>query len=246
MKEWSRKLGSNKKDQIITVQRSFVTVNLSEYFNNDGISYDDLKSDGDFDGFGATYPAEELPPSNSLIAINGVPFLFPSKELDYKNNMSLSGQIMPVEINTYKNLFILGSTEGKNGESFEEEVTVSLLDGTYASICVGLSNWLLRPIYNEQLAFLCTHIHYPDEGQNTIRSQKEPLLVNYDLEGDVGHYVGKELVEASDIKALQSDWKPRIWLQSIKLPFDKPITAFTFMENLNFHVFAMTLELKNI
>lgn len=54
------------------MKRNFLHLNLDPYFNNDGISYNSNPSDGDFDCYGQTYPAEELPKSNSIFMFNEV------------------------------------------------------------------------------------------------------------------------------------------------------------------------------
>lgn len=231
----------------IDIHRHFLMVNLIDYFNNDGISYDDLKCDGDFDSLGATYPAEELPNSNSIINMGGIPFIFPNKEHGEKNNMILTGQTIPIDENLYKSLFCLGAVEGQNGEVFEEEITVSFTDGSYNSIFLGLSNWLLQPVYNEKIAFICSHLHYPDSGQTTIKNTNNNINTStiFPLENNKidKHYFPKEIIE--DTNNPNFVWRPRIFMQEIPLNFNKPITALTFMENLNFHIFSITLEINN-
>ena len=81
--------------------QKFHPVNLSEYFNNDGISYDDLKCDG----------AEELPDSNSLINIDGIPFYFPDKKPGAKNNLTLREQVFIFPAYHYKSLFLIGASK---------------------------------------------------------------------------------------------------------------------------------------
>ncbi len=80
--------------------KHFSMVNLSMHFNNDGISYDTMKCDGAFEGFGSTYPAEELPDSNSIILLDNIPFIFPSKE-EVKNNMAIKKQTFNIYENKY-------------------------------------------------------------------------------------------------------------------------------------------------
>ncbi len=225
--------------------KKYSLLNLSEYFNNDGISFDDLKSDGSFDGPGATYPGEELPKSNSVIVIDNIPFFFPSKERGDKNNVSLRNQVIAIEENYYEDLFILGAVDGQKGEIFEEEFILNFSDRTSESIYAGLSNWLLQSAFGEKIAFVCTHLHWPDEGQSVNRNLFIPnLYVDYIADKDIKEYQSKECIIGEDFIPNSTNWKPKIWLQHIKLPSEKKIDTIAFFENLNFHIFSLTLGLK--
>jgi dTDP-4-amino-4,6-dideoxygalactose transaminase len=236
---------SSKTNVVSCMNKNYYPLNLSEYFTNDGISYDHLKSDGSFNGLGANYPAEELPKSNTIIEVDAIPFYFPSKENGFKNNLVLRNQTFIVPRNYYKSIFVLGATEGLNGETFEEKMSIKCSDKTSQELTIGLSNWLLYPVYNERIAFMCTHLHYPDNGQITNRNIfSEAIFIDYQKDSD--HYAySSAIYNRKDFEDLSSsDWKPKIWLQQLQLPIDKKIDGFCFeTENLNFHIFAITFEL---
>jgi hypothetical protein len=215
-------------------------LNLSNYFNNDGISSDELKCDGDFDDCGATYPAEELPPSNTVLLIDSIPFNMPSKEPRRLNNFVLQGQTIPVIHAVYSTIYVLGASSGVNGASFEEEITVSFIDGTYRQFRIGFGNWLLEPKYTEKEVALCSHLHFPDPGQTSISNRE--AIGKYKE-----NYEHSELItyEKSNNKKLRSNvvsnWEPKIYLDNIKIDCKKPITGLTFLNNEQFHIFAITL-----
>jgi len=222
----------------------YFLINLNNYFNNDGISYDYLKCDGAFDGNGCTYPGEELPDSNALVFIDDIPFLFPSKENGYRNNMLIRKQEILLKENKYDYLYVLGACEGAYGESFEEEVVLMNNNECVDSVYIGLSNWLSFPIFYEKIAFVCSHLHYPDFGQFINRNmftKKEYL--NYNVGIKPQKYISKEFAY-SDLSTLaKDDWKPKLWLQSARLPKWFNIDRVKFKnENLNFHIFAMTFR----
>jgi hypothetical protein len=228
----------------IVLKRDFIVLDLRRHFNNDGISYDDWKNDGDFDGKGSTFPAEELPPSNSLIFVDSVPFYFPSKERGFLNNMALTGQSIAFDPVLLEKVHILGAVEGQNGEVYEEEVTVSAQDGTYHPVFVGLSNWLLPAQYNERIAFQCSHLHFPDPGQETVMSAESQDIEEYTQPAEP-HYFSQPSSESRDKEnGAKGIWCPRIWRQEKRISLSQPTVGLTFMDNLNFHVFAMTLERK--
>lgn len=228
----------------ISIEKKYFLLDLRRHFNNDGISYDAFKGDGDFNGYRATYPAEELPASNSLIYMGDVPFYFPSKEDGFMNNFALTGQSIGVEPDYYKNIFVLGAVEGMNGEVYEEEVTVSFEDGTYKNIYIGLSNWLLSPKYNETAAFQCSHIHIPEQGMETVKNKQIQEIDNYNENNQHNFYFpmkySSQEIELNLSK--QGIWRPKIWMQKVKLNAVAKIIGFTFMDNLNYHIFAITLE----
>ena len=230
--------------RVLDLRRSFYLVDLRNYFNNDAFSYDSLKCDGDFDGKGATYPAEELPQSNSLIFVDQVPFYFPCKEDGFANNMVFSGQSIGFEPMKLTALFVLGAVEGQNGEVYQEEITVSLEDGTYHPVYLGLSNWLLAPQYGERLAFRCSHLHYPDLGQEPLLKKSVPPMERYTLAANQDYFC-PSLIEKDELEAVAKGiWTPKMWLQRVPLPFRERVTGFTVMDNLNFHIFAMTFEME--
>lgn len=74
---------------------------LNDYFSNDGISYNSNRKDGNFDTpqnpAGSTYPAEELPDSNTVVPVLAVPGLMiaiPPKEDGFNNNIACRGQVL--------------------------------------------------------------------------------------------------------------------------------------------------------
>ncbi|MCP3660221.1 MAG: DegT/DnrJ/EryC1/StrS family aminotransferase [Bacteroidetes bacterium] len=242
---------NKKQSGVIMVEKNdmiekFYPINLSEYFNNDGISYDNLKCDGSFDGHGATYPAEEFPESNSVIKIDKIPFFSPHKEAGFKNNLVLQEQIFVLPKSYYKALYVIGATEGEKGNSWNEKLYIKFYDNSTKVVHLGLSNWLLYPIYNEKLAFLFSHLHSPDEGQEINRNFfAEAPFVNYQKHKEILSLNSKIYKKEDWEKLDSSNWKPKLWLQTVKLPVNKKIKQLSFGENLNFHIFAMTLEIED-
>ena len=69
----------NTTDTVILVPTKilskFAMLVLDEAYNDDAISYDSNRADGDDWVFGSLFPAEELPESNSIVMIQGTPFI---------------------------------------------------------------------------------------------------------------------------------------------------------------------------
>ena len=147
---------------------AYLILDLTPYFNNDGISYDADRTDGNFDGDGATYPAEDLPPSNSPVECEGVVFRFPSKEDGQNNNIVLEGQWIVVPQDVFDGLYFLGVSLGGY---LEDVVRFVFADGSKEEAFLGLSGWNkshnLR--YGERVGMLCSGYHFPSKHIYTDR-----------------------------------------------------------------------------
>ncbi len=137
--------------------QKYYLLDLEEYFNADGISYDSNPQDGLF-SLSACYPAEELPESNSVVDIDNIPIKFPSKEDGDKNNIECYNQILPVQPGLYKRLFVLGSCDNGN---FEEKIEL-IYDRKVEVQKLYLSDWITEKPFTEKLAFRCEHAHSRD------------------------------------------------------------------------------------
>ena len=133
-------------------------LDLGPYFNNDGVSTDDDRTDGDFTGAGVTYPAEDLPPSNALVQYDGVSFRFPDKRDGLDNNVSLEGQTLPIEPGLYSELHVLGAAE----DSLEDVIRFATEDHVLREAPFALSawhrGWGLQ--YGESLSIACSGYHH--------------------------------------------------------------------------------------
>ncbi len=149
-------------------QHDYVILDLARYFNNDGISSDADRNDGDFTGAGNTYPEEDLPPSNSMFECEGVVFRFPDKKNGLYNNVSLEGQRIPVPQDRYDSLYFLGAS---SGFSLEDTIRFIFADGAWEDVFLGLSSWRLCHglKYGERIAIKCSGYHFPSQHVYTNR-----------------------------------------------------------------------------
>lgn len=153
-------------------KKPFEIIDLSPFFRNDGISYDTNRSDGDFDGHGLTFPAEELPESNTVITLHGTDFLFPDKSDGAKNNVILEGQTIPVPVNRYSNIYILGASEQG---SFEEKIIFQYTAGNFEKVQLGLTdcrNHFGMLQFGEKEAIKCSSYHYPNADLHSSRGNR--------------------------------------------------------------------------
>ena len=111
---------------------------LSELFNNDGISTDANPGDGNFDGGGWTFAAELLPQAvqqnGGPVRINDVDYDFGSPADGQLNNVESDGQVITLPTGTYDELSILATAH--NGD-VQKEATLAYNDGSTARCPCG-------------------------------------------------------------------------------------------------------------
>lgn len=141
----------------------FIPLDLRPLFNNDGISWDADLGDGDFDGEGGTYPAEDLPPGNALVECRGIPFFFPDKEDGALNNVALEGQRLAVPAGAYRALHLLGAADSG---SFAQWLEVEETGGGRGRCSLGLSSWhgFEGALFGERVGLMCSGFHSGDLG----------------------------------------------------------------------------------
>ncbi|MFB3852735.1 MAG: alpha-mannosidase [Vicinamibacterales bacterium] len=83
-------------------------------FDLDGISTDESRGDGDFDGSGRTLPAEVLP---ERIDINGILFELGSTAPGNPNVLTARGQRVEVPVGPFNRVYLLASAVGGNVEA---------------------------------------------------------------------------------------------------------------------------------
>lgn len=151
-------------------------VDISSFFDNDAISYANNLSDGRFNVWWNTFPAEELPPSNTEIEIEGIPFLFPSKEDGEMNNMIVDGQLIEIESAFYDWIYILAAGERRA----EDTVYLYYENGEIDQEWIRVSDfWPGDSFFGEPIGIRTQNMHYPHHIQHnhqpTIWLQRIPV-----------------------------------------------------------------------
>jgi alpha-L-fucosidase 2 len=142
---------------------STTRLDLSALFTVDGISYQSATADGNFDGSGYTYPAEEMP-SAGLFVSGDVPWRFPSYATGQRNAVVPAGQTIPVAAAAYRTLHVLGAGVGGNVQA---PLTLRYSDGTSAQVTLSLSDWARAAAFGERIAVYTSHRHGPT-GDNPL------------------------------------------------------------------------------
>jgi len=140
----------------------FQTVNLTTWFNNDGISTGNHLGDGNFTE-GILYPAEGLPKSGQIFHVQGIAFRFPPKEEGMLNNLHCRGQVIDRPAAA---LYFLGSSDARlfdrqaGQDSTATTVSVHYVDGEREDYSLHLTNWWsAQPSFGNRLAVRTEGFH---------------------------------------------------------------------------------------
>ncbi|GAA2431326.1 hypothetical protein GCM10010191_51380 [Actinomadura vinacea] len=132
-----------------------VPVELAGHFDNDGVTSEFYMGDGDFDGSGNTYPAAALP-QTGRVTDDGIEFLFVNDVEGTKNNLTASGQTIPVPAGKYARLHLLGASDNGNTDA---TMTAVYADGSTATLPLRLTDWKSGPAYGESEAIRAPQHH---------------------------------------------------------------------------------------
>lgn len=135
-------------------------LDLTAFCNNVGVTSDSSRSRGDFDGWGRSFPREELAASAPHALVRG-PLSDGEADL-VADNVACEGQLLPfpraLEVTSFR---FVGAAEG--GSFLEPVLFESHGSSTPVGRMLGLTDWL-APVarYNEALDFRGTHVHERD------------------------------------------------------------------------------------
>jgi hypothetical protein len=134
-------------------------VDLTNYYNQDGFSYDTDRSDGDYDNKKYTYPAElvNLNPSYDNVIYQ----LGPVND-DAKNTVAATGQTISLPQGVYSSIrFLSSATNGDKTGTFR----IIYADNTYSDASMTIRDWCYEPD-GHRVVQTMPHRHYPDGDRN--------------------------------------------------------------------------------
>ncbi|MHA7986702.1 NEW3 domain-containing protein [Rathayibacter sp. CAU 1779] len=115
--------------------------NLASAFNNVGVTSQTATTNGNFDGSGDSYSAEQLAAAGvtpgSTVTAAGATFTWPSAAVGTNDNVQAAGQLV-LQSGSGSRLAFLGAEAGFTSGT----VTVDYTDGTTSTGTLGFPNWL--------------------------------------------------------------------------------------------------------
>jgi hypothetical protein len=147
-----------------------VLLDLAPLFNWDSISSASNLQDGAFNVWQNSFPAEELPASDSIVHVDGVPFRFPPKEDGRLNNVRCSGERLDLAPGRYDWIYVLAASERRA----EDTVYLHFTSGAIEMEWFRISDiWPGGPArFGEVEAFRTKNIHFPRH----IQPRVEPVI----------------------------------------------------------------------
>ena len=148
-------------------------VDLAEAYDVPATSPDTGRTAGDFDGAGASFPAELMPPdagvTDEVISIypsgykwdwasrpdGRISFSYPSKVPGASSAIACAGQVIDVEDGSYVALHVLGaSTNGDASGELSLDYT-----GDKETAAIEMSDWGGQPSHGEMIGYVTRHRH---------------------------------------------------------------------------------------
>lgn len=176
---------------------AFLPAHLQDQFDLDGISSDDGRSDGDFDGTGRCFPAELLPPEVPTTPVRStlypcgylgpatgvgldcsrsVVFEYPEKRDGAPNFATCRGQKLALSVPRCRKLHILAAATKDTDADF----VLHFSDGTSLEQRVTMTAWDKEPRFGGHIAFRTPHRHAGSAGDEPVPC----YLVHYELTSD--------------------------------------------------------------
>ncbi|HET6624940.1 MAG TPA: GH92 family glycosyl hydrolase [Nocardioidaceae bacterium] len=122
---------------------------LTGEWNHDGVATLEATDDGDFDGGGWSFPAEQLPPAG-LAVLGGRAYLMPSTQGDDPNFVEARGQTLALAQDAYPALDVVASAH--NGD-VDGTATVGYADGGSVDVPLRVTDWAAgSPRFGEEVA----------------------------------------------------------------------------------------------
>ena len=140
---------------------ALVLLDLAKLVNNDGISSQAAKKDGNLDlprlKSGSTYPADQLPKAGDFAPakLKTVRFRFPDHADGKPNNVACDGQRLDVPKGVYRRLWLLAAAD-----THDQEGTGSLAyEGGDEPFALRVTDWCGEPAFGEIEAVRCANRH---------------------------------------------------------------------------------------
>ncbi|MCZ0209702.1 hypothetical protein [Streptomyces achromogenes] len=153
-----------------------VPLDLTALADNVGVTRPDRLSEGAFNIWGNTFPAEELPPAGT-VEVHGIPFRWPATGDGSPDNVRCRGQLVTVPEGRYDWIHVLAAAERRT----EDPLLLHFADGSVDPEWLRVSDFWPETAsrFGERPAFSCTRLHYPRHIQHamgpTVWRQRVPV-----------------------------------------------------------------------
>ncbi|WP_433893764.1 GH92 family glycosyl hydrolase [Streptomyces sp. CA-111067] len=115
-------------------------VDLGTAYNNDGVATLDAPGQGDFDGTGLSFAADQLP-APGPVTLGGVTYQAPPTAGTSQNFVKSTGQAIALPSGDYGSLHIVGASDNGSTGAASATAVVTYTDGSTATVPLELTGW---------------------------------------------------------------------------------------------------------
>jgi hypothetical protein len=115
-------------------------VDLDAAYNTDGVATLAAPGEGDFDGTGVSYAADQLP-APGPVTLGGVTYEAPPTSGTSRNFVKSTGQALALPSGRYGSLHIVGASDNGSTGAASATAVVTYTDGSTATVPLELTGW---------------------------------------------------------------------------------------------------------
>ncbi|KAF8515270.1 glycoside hydrolase [Gautieria morchelliformis] len=183
-----------------------VDVDLSSYFNNNGVSAS--PGSANFDGNNGSYPLNQLP--TGILPYRGINFTLPPWGSSSPNNIVAQGQNISLNTARFQTLHLLGAGDG--GSIYTNNISVTYSDGTIVTQPILIPGWKdSRGLVVSNYTYTAngidgntSHIHYFQIPLNAGKALSSLTLPTGTVSGTRLHVFGISLFSSASLSTPSS------------------------------------------
>lgn len=145
-------------------------VDLNSAYNNDGVATLAAPGEGDFDGTGTSFAADQLP-APGPVTFGGVTYQAPGTSGTSKNFVKSTGQAIALPTGNYDSLHIVGASDNGSTGAASATAVVTYTDGSTATVPLKLTGWANKaPDFGNDVALTTAYQLKAGTGKTTTKA----------------------------------------------------------------------------
>ncbi|MFF3262116.1 GH92 family glycosyl hydrolase [Streptomyces sp. NPDC002932] len=145
-------------------------VDLNGTYNNDGVATLAAPGQGDFDGTGTSFAADQLP-APGPVTFDGVTYRAPKTSGTSKNFVKSTGQAIALPSGNYHSLHIVGASDNGSTGAASATAVVTYTDGSTATVPLELTGWANKaPDFGNAVALTTAYQLKAGTGKTTTKA----------------------------------------------------------------------------
>lgn len=145
-------------------------VDLDTAYNNDGVATLDAPGQGDFDGTGLSFAADQLP-APGPVTLGGVTYQAPPTAGTSRNFVKSTGQAVTLPSGDYSSLHIVGAADNGSTGAASATAVVTYTDGSTQTLPLELTGWANKtPDFGNAVALTTAYQLKAGTGKTTTKA----------------------------------------------------------------------------